>query len=261
MNIKSAVSKQAARRHSQSTAAKVSKVIAKANPPEEQRWSFSYRYFSEIKNFGLDSGLVDKKWIVSVIYRLQELSKMTISEVFNSRDLAEGSLRFHEINWTQKNIPIQREDLDWIDRDYLENSEEFPIMQVAVSKAEGRLIGFFDEQSAFQIVLLDPLHNAQPSKYNGYKVRLCQPLGCEITAVRYAARKAVAKISDRSCECAGDLEGALGWSSSDSGMALIIPTADEQTFKDADDLLELGLAMDYEEIIRAGIDALLERQT
>lgn len=260
MSIKTVAAKQAARHQHDPLPGKVRKVIGKVKPSEEQRWSFSYRYFSEIKNFGLDSGKVDKKWTISVVYRLQELSKLTISEVFDSRDLAEGSLRFHEINWTQKNIPIQRADLDWIDKDYLDNPEEFPIMQIAVSKAEGRLVGFFDEQNSFQIVLFDPLHNAQPSIYNGYKVRLCQPLGCEMTAVRHAARKAVAKISERECDCANDLEGALNWSNSRTGAALVIPSSDERVLKDADDLIEMGIAEDYEQIIRAGIDALLERQ-
>jgi len=98
-------------------------------------------------------------------------------------------MRIHNINWSAKSVPIKRSDLNWIDKDYLNNEEEFPIMQIAVSRAEGRLVGFFDEQNAFQIVLLDPLHNAQPSKYNGYKVRLCKPLGCELSTVMHEAKR------------------------------------------------------------------------
>jgi len=260
MNIKSVAAKQAARHSHDPLSEKVKKVVAKVKPTEDQRWSFSYRYFSEMKNFGLDSGRIDKKWALSVVYRLQELSKLTLSEVFNSRDLAEGSLRFHEINWNQKNIPIQRADLHWIDKDYLDNPEEFPIMQIAVSRAEGRLVGFFDEQNSFQIVLFDPLHNAQPSKFNGYKVVLCQPLGCELTAIRDAASKAAAKIAERECDCSQDLSGALTWRKSHSGTAIVIPSFDNSIVNDADDLIELGVAKDHEHIIRAGIDALLAQQ-
>lgn len=258
MSIKAVAERQASRNQHGSRTEEVRKVIAKVKPPVQQRWSFSYRYFSEIKNFGLDSAKVDKKWALSVVYRLQELSKLTISEVFESRDVAEGTLRFHEIDWKSKNIPIKRADLDWIDKDYLNNSEEYPIMQIAVSKAEGRLVGFFDEQNAFQIVLFDPLHNAQPSNYNGYQVQLCQPLGCEITTLRYEAGKAIARIAERECGCAQDLDGALSWSKRRPGLALVIPSSDEGIFKDADELIEMGLAKGYEEIVRAGIDALLD---
>ncbi|WP_416760853.1 hypothetical protein ACNI65_01880 [Roseateles sp. So40a] len=73
------------------------------------------------------------------------------------------------------------------------------MIQIAISKAEGRLIGFFDEEAIFQIVLFDPLHNAQPSKFNDYKVRLSKPLGCEVTApVAAVASTAAAEPSAHS---------------------------------------------------------------
>lgn len=62
MSIKAVVERQASRNHHDSRTEEVRKVIAKVKPPVQQRWSFSYRYFSEIKNFGLDSAKVDKKW-------------------------------------------------------------------------------------------------------------------------------------------------------------------------------------------------------
>jgi len=194
---------------------------------------------------------------LSVIYRLQELSKLTISEVTENRDIVEGSMRIHNINWSAKSVPIKRSDLNWIDKDYLNNEEEFPIMQIAVSRAEGRLVGFFDEQNAFQIVLLDPLHNAQPSKYNGYKVRLCKPLGCELSTVMHEAKKAVEKIANRECNCSADLEGALDWTNRKFGSALVIPSSDDGIVKEADALIEMELAEGYEQIVRAGIEVLL----
>lgn len=259
MSIKQVAAKQAAKHTHDQKADKVREVVAKKTPTDDQRWSFSYRYFQEIKNFGLDSASIDKKWMLSVVYRLQELSKLTISEVVESRTVVEGSLRIHDINWQQKNIPIKRTDLSWIDDVYLKNPEEYPIMQLAVSKALGRIIGFFDEQNSFQIVLLDPLHNAQPSKFNGYKVQLCRPLGCEITTVLNEARKAVAKISDRDCDCAADLEASLIWKKLHPGGALVIPSSDDGIIKDADDVIELGLAAGYEEIVRAGVEALIAK--
>lgn len=257
--IKDAAAKQAAKAYGDPGNGAVKKVLAKSKSKlrENQRWSFSFRFFQEIKNFGLDSSQIDKGWMLSVVYRLQELSRLSVADVTENRKVMEGTLRIHDINWNQRNIPIKREDLSWIDSDYLGNPEEYPIMQISVSKAEGRLVGFFDEDNSFQIVLLDPLHNAQPCKYNDYKVRLCKPLGCEVTAIRYAAQKAVEKIVERDCSCAQELEGALEWTKSTPGVAIVIPSGDGQLVKDADDVIEMGLATDYVEIVQAGIDKLM----
>lgn len=256
-SIKEIAKKQAANTNSGPGGESVKKALSRSQLRENQRWSFSFRFFQEMKNFGLDSGQVSKKWTLSVIYRLQELSKLTVAAVTEDRDLMDGTLRIHNINWNQKNIPIKREDLTSIDADYLQNPVEFPIMQIAVSKAEGRLIGFFDEDNSFQIVLLDPLHNAQPSKFNGYKVSLCGPLGCEMTAIRHAARKAVNKIQGRECACAQELESSLGWLKNTPSTALVIPSDDGKIVQDADALIEMGGAKGYADIVEAGIDRLM----
>lgn len=259
MSIGSAAKRQASRVADDPAANKVQKVLQRSPPSRDERWSFSFRFFSETKYFGLDSAKVDKKWTLSVIYRLQELSKLTISGVMEDRDIVEGSMRIHPLNWSGKKVPIKRADLDWIDEEYLSNPDEYPIMQIAVSKAEGRLVGFFDEQNAFQIVLLDPLHNAQPSKFNGYDVQLCKPLGCEMTAVLHAARNAVQRISERACSCSEDLGNSLDWEKCKSGTAIVIPFSDGKLSKDALDLIQMGRAEGYEDIFSAGIDALLYR--
>lgn len=256
--IKAAAEKQAAKAQADPGNGVVKKVLAKAKLRENQRWSFSFRFFKEIKNFGLDSEKIDKGWMLSVVYRLQELSKLSVADVTENRQVMEGTLRIHDINWSQKNIPIKRENLDWIELDYLGNPEEYPIMQISVSKAEGRLVGFFDEDNSFQIVLLDPLHNSQPCKFNDYKVRMCRPLGCEVTAIRYAAKKAIGKIEGRDCSCAQDLQGALEWTKHTPGVAIVIPSGDGVLVNDADDVIKMGLATDYGEIIKAGINTLVE---
>ena len=53
--------------------------------------------------------------------------------------------RYHEISWTQTNIPVSRKDLNWIPKDYLANKAEFPLFQFQISKAVGRVVGFWDE--------------------------------------------------------------------------------------------------------------------
>jgi hypothetical protein len=55
------------------------------------------------------------------------------------------------------------------------NEEDFTLWQFQVSTARGRIIGFWYETTFF-IVLLDPLHNMQPSRDYDYEVDDCYPL-------------------------------------------------------------------------------------
>jgi len=143
-------------------------------------WTFSFSYFKQIPYFGLDRS--KSKWFVSFLNRLSDLSKMTRSDIESNKKIS-SDFRYHKINWNIKNVPIKRSDLNWIPNDYLENEEEFPLIQFQISKAFGRIVGFWDENKVFSIVLLDPLHNIQPSKKYHYKVDDCYPLSCEYSSL------------------------------------------------------------------------------
>lgn len=134
-------------------------------------FSFSFRFFKQIEYFGL--GQEKTKWFISLIDRLTDLCKQDSSLLGNYND--KSTYRIHEIEWGQKNIPLQRADLNWIPKEYLNNDKEFPIIQIELSTGKGRIIGFFNENSTiFYIVLLDPLHNMQPCRSRGYKIHETQ---------------------------------------------------------------------------------------
>jgi len=134
----------------------------------DPNFSFSFKYYKQIPNFEI--GQVPNNWFVSLIDRLNELCKKEWAS-FEKDYIEKSAFRYHAIDWGSKNIPIQRKDLDWIDKHYLENDEDYPMFQFHVSKALGRVVGFWDGYHVFQIVLLDPEHNIQPSNYNDYKIR------------------------------------------------------------------------------------------
>ena len=142
---------------------------------KEWKWVFSFRYWEQIEYFGLDTR--NTKWFVSFLEKLKDLSKENRNFILDDYQ-CQQRLRYHKINWNQKNIPIKRGDLSWIDAVYLDNSDEYEFYQFQISQALGRIIGFWDENLVFNIVLLDPLHNIQPSKNYGYKVDGCKPLSC-----------------------------------------------------------------------------------
>lgn len=136
----------------------------------EKKLSFSFSYFKhDVKYFQI--GDCHQRWFVGLIERLVTLCDMTKDGILmeNAGSIA---LRCHEIDWTQKNIPIQRKDLTWLPPEILSNDKEFPIMQVSISKSTGRIIGFFDsDPRIFNIILLDPNHNIQPCKKNNYQIQ------------------------------------------------------------------------------------------
>jgi hypothetical protein len=134
--------------------------------PVNKSWTFSLSYWRQIENFGLKCEAVDENWYVSLLERLQILCGLDIEEVARNGSRA---WRYHAINWNQKGIPIKKTDLDWVPDKYL-HSEEIEFYQLQISQAKGRIIGFLDFENVFQIVLLDPMHNAQPSKNHGYAV-------------------------------------------------------------------------------------------
>lgn len=144
------------------------------------KWAFSFEYFRQIEYFGL--GETSSKWFVSLMNKLKDLSHVNPQEF--ERDVSlKNANRYHKINWQSKNIPYERADFNWIAKEIIENDEEFPFFQFQISKALGRIIGFWDLNRRFQVVLLDTKHNMQPSKVYNYKVDDTTELACEMTSL------------------------------------------------------------------------------
>lgn len=125
----------------------------------EQRISFSFEFFKQIDYFGL--GECDKNWYILLLKTLQALSCMTTKDLHDNGK----KLHYHKIEWNQKNIPIQPEDITWVKETEREN-----LWQIHITKSRGRIIGFMHNH-IFYIVLLDPNHNMQPCKRNSYTIR------------------------------------------------------------------------------------------
>lgn len=143
---------------------------------KKNKVNFSFEFFRQRDFFGFSQG-VDTNWFVGLIERLQEYSTLKkdffTSEAHNSR-----GLRYHAIDWNHRNIPVKKTDIDWIPSYYINNQEAYPFVQMAISQANGRIIGFWDETfPTFYVVFLDPLHNMQPAggKYD-HKTKFCSTL-------------------------------------------------------------------------------------
>lgn len=144
--------------------------------PSARYWSFSLRYWKQIEYFGLAE--CQNNWFVSFLERLRELSAVLLDDFLRDYNF-KSRVRYHPIDWSAQNVPISKSDIDWLGGQEL--AEDFELVQFHVSKALGRVVGFFDPLQVFQIVLLDPMHNLQPSKYNDYKITATSIAECEIS--------------------------------------------------------------------------------
>lgn len=169
------------------------------NIKDQQDWSFSFKYFKQIDFFGL--GEIQTKWFISLIEKLTELSKENINEFFKDHRKKDGN-RYHKINWDAKNIPIQRNEITWVDKNIIQNEEDYPFFQFQISTGLGRVIGFWQENyEHFHVVLLDPAHNMQPSKDFNYRVDLTTILNSEMASLLVDLDRI------KSIECTGSGEG------------------------------------------------------
>lgn len=159
--------------------------------PRETHFTFSLRYWEQQDNFGLRDENIS--WFVGVLDRLKTISNQRIEDIFKQSGLAK-SLRFHAINWSQKNIPITRDDLTQIPTEVRNNPEEFELYQFSISQSLGRIVGYFDFGHIFHIVLLDPKHNIQPTKNTGYRVDATRICHCQLSTYIEHTRRVCSEI-------------------------------------------------------------------
>jgi hypothetical protein len=211
-------------------------------------WVFSFRYWRQIEFFGL--GEQDPKWFVSLLEKLAALSREPRTPFlgnFAQRD----AWRYHDITWTQKNIPVKRSDLHWIDAAYLENETEYPLFQFQVSTGLGRVVGFWDESDIFNVVLLDPMHNMQPAKDFDYKVTPTSPLPSQYTSLLGDVEEAKRKRCDAAaCPAFEALQCLPGKEHSHN---VVILRLSDHLHARATEAIQKGKALSFEEVIEWGL--------
>lgn len=205
--------------------------------PDKRRWAFSFRYWRQHENFGI--GSAEARWFMSLLARMQEMSKLAVEDVMEDFATKEG-LRIHDINWAAKNIPISREDIDWVDDVYWKNKAEYPLMQFHISMGLGRVAGFLDENSIFNVVLLDPMHNLQPSKFNGHRIRATTFGECAFTTVVNRVESFARKHSDLTNEARAEILRILSEQMQSDGRPILLIPVDRKMSEDIQGLIEMS---------------------
>lgn len=99
---------------------------------DKSQISFSFQFYRQIDYFGI--GDQDNQWFASLLDRLKDLSGKDSSLMGDAT--AKGAYRLHPINWNQPRIPIKKDDLDWIPKEYRDN-EAIEFLQFEISQAMG----------------------------------------------------------------------------------------------------------------------------
>jgi hypothetical protein len=213
---------------------------------DDRKWSFSFKYFGQDRYFGL--GDSEPKWFVSLLERLKDLSTQNIDSFLSDYGVKDA-YRFHKIDWNATNIPIHRKDINWVDKNIIDNEGDYPFFQFQVSKGKGRVVGFWEPgYDCFYIVLLDSKHNLQPSKDYDYKVNDTVILHCQYTALMLDIDRVKGiQCAANDCRCKNELTQIP--KKSDGGNVIYFKIADDYLeefhsktkHKSLKEIIELGL--------------------
>ena len=164
-----------------------------------------------------------------------------------------AGIRFHPISWDAKNIPIARSELDWLG-DY--SSDDFPLVQFHLSKAMGRVVGFFDEDHVFNVVLLDPLHNLQPAKGFGYRVRASHISQCELTKLTVTFQSLILACNHLDAAQKQEMMAKLSAQSLKYFDAAVRLSISKEHLERAYEFARIGVISDLGELLEATIEGL-----
>lgn len=146
--------------------------------PDSDEISFSFRFFTQIHNFGVAGK--DSLWFTGLLKQLKILSCRTFDSLVGD-PATKMRLRMHPLVFGPGKSALTKEDFKFIPREVLPDGEDCEYWQIQISTANGRIVGFFNENhTIFYIVFLDPNHNAQLSDYSDYKIRPIEPGVSEI---------------------------------------------------------------------------------
>ncbi|EPG66091.1 hypothetical protein [Leptospira wolffii] len=151
---------------------KASKIRPGNFNPRSSYISFSFSLFKDTENFGFDcQPPLTQNWIGAFVEALRSLSELTVKDLEDNGRTKEKS-HFHKIPWGDANVYFSKEEFyrRFIPQKY--EADDYEIYQFSISKANGRIIGFFDEDKTFKVVLIDAKHNFHLSIHSGKRLDL-----------------------------------------------------------------------------------------
>jgi hypothetical protein len=200
-----------------------------------------------------------REWFIALLNRLRELCREKVDRFFQDYTF-QDQIRFHEVDWSAASIPIQRTDLLGLPTNIRTNDEDYPIFQFHLSKGTGRIHGFWDTNYCFQVILLDPFHNLQPSKAVQYEVRPTVFGRCEYSLLKTAVDEA----NEQNCigtECPLAKQLREVHRRSEEQKTVVIARITSDVAKELSDLRAQGNETSISEIVSFGISFFEEKKS
>jgi hypothetical protein len=131
--------------------------------------TFSFRYWKQHNDyFGL--GSCSASHFASFLSALQELGTHTVDE-FNNNSELKKSYHYHWIKWNAEGVNPRKNGKSALDISDEFFGPDYSWYQFAITTGTGRFAGFYDENTVFQVVVVDINHNLQPAKINNYQIQ------------------------------------------------------------------------------------------
>jgi len=114
--------------------------------------NFTFKYFTEDKDFHINH--TDLKYLQTVIRRLQEVCRLTFTELVTNNSRA---WRFHPVDWKDKRV--SRDGFNIVgETDLYDEAYQFSVS----GNEHGRIVGFFTDGRTFNVVWFDKDHKLYP---------------------------------------------------------------------------------------------------
>lgn len=135
--------------------------------------TFSFKYWGQLKYFGLSEGTPD---LFSGIYEGLGRVGPELGQLRHGKHVNSEPYNYHKVDLTQAKVPLKRDDFDWLPDAIRKNKAEFDFFQFSIFHEPIRIVGFFDARKPiFHVVLVDLHHNIQTAR-NFPDATYCYPV-------------------------------------------------------------------------------------
>lgn len=135
-------------------------------PAPDPKLTISFEYWRQVEYFAFDPS--PQAWLVDLLTRIGVVSQFT-REQWNGEAKDRPPWRYHRVT-LEGSCPIRRLDLNWLPKTVVNDEEQFPFYQFSLGTGDGRVLGYWETNDRFAVILLDPHHNLYPDeRFGGVK--------------------------------------------------------------------------------------------
>ena len=230
--------------------------INAGDPPAlDPKLTVSFEYWRQVEYFAFDPS--PQAWLVDLLERVRVVSQFT-REQWNGEAKNRPPWRYHRVT-LEGACPIRRHELNWLPKTVVEDEEQFPFYQFSLGTGDGRVLGYWETNDRFSVVLLDPHHNLYPDEsFGGVRECVASPGQTGLVHLALDYVRETRMCMHDTCEVHRELatiavrkrvDGALHFA---EGFSVGLDTTDKRR---VEELLALRRGISVNAILKRGIQA------